>query len=117
MGPGRSALKLARERQLSLELSAQIVRAGPKLILYVILYASDDTRLRQLRCATNAIAFTANSFLPGTSPPTRSQFGWKGEAQWNLGRFARGWTPMILVPTETLVSPFPDRPRNEAPTE
>jgi hypothetical protein len=47
-GPGRSALKLARERQLSIELSAQILRGAPKLTLYIIQYNSDGARLRQL---------------------------------------------------------------------
>jgi len=46
-GPGRSALKLARERQLTVELSAQIVRGAPKLTLYVLQYNSDGLRLRQ----------------------------------------------------------------------
>jgi hypothetical protein len=47
-GPGRSALRLARERQMTIELSAQIVRGAPKLTLYIIQYNSDGSRLRQL---------------------------------------------------------------------
>ena len=47
-GPGRSALRLARERQMSIELSAQVLRGAPKLTLYIVQYNSDGSRLRQL---------------------------------------------------------------------
>jgi hypothetical protein len=46
-GPGRSALKFARERQLAVELAARIVRGNPSLTLYIIQYDSKGARLRQ----------------------------------------------------------------------
>ncbi|MGD0864579.1 MAG: hypothetical protein ABSA49_03375 [Rhizomicrobium sp.] len=46
-GPGRSALRLARERQLAVELAAEIVRGNPSLTLYIIQYDSKGARLRQ----------------------------------------------------------------------
>jgi hypothetical protein len=46
-GPGRSDLKLARERQLVVELAARIVHGNPNLTLYIIHYDSNGLRLRQ----------------------------------------------------------------------
>jgi len=46
-GPGRSSLKLARERQLIVELAAQILRGSPILKLYVIQYDAQGQHLRQ----------------------------------------------------------------------
>ena len=46
-GPGRSGLKLARQRQMMVELAAKVLRGNPSLKLYIIQYDSDGRRLRE----------------------------------------------------------------------